>query len=154
NLPNKYAVYLYPSLCLFEGTVVSVGRGTDLPFQVIGHPQYTLGSYVFTPRPMPGATKPPLMETKCIGYDLIGYAEKMNEHPAHLNLSWLIDFHSQLADKTTFFNNFFEKLAGTAELKKQIEQGLNEQEIRESWQPKLNEFKKIRKKYLLYDDFE
>lgn len=154
NLPNKYAVYLYPSLCLFEGTVVSVGRGTDLPFQVIGHPQYTLGSYVFTPQPMPGATKPPLMDTKCIGLNLTAYAEAMNENPAQLNLSWLIDFHGQLADKTPFFNNFFEKLAGNGELRKQIEQGLSEEEIRESWQPKLNEFKKIRKYYLLYDDFE
>lgn len=154
NLPNKYAVYLYPSLCLFEGTIVSVGRGTEFPFQVIGHPQYTLGSYVFTPRPMPGATNPPLIETKCIGYNLTSYAEGMYDRPGQINLAWLIDFHNQLAEKSRFFNSFFEKLTGTAELRKQIEQGLSEEAIRASWQTKLDEFKRIRKKYLLYDDFE
>jgi len=154
NLPNKNAVYLYPSLCLFEGTVVSLGRGTELPFQIIGHPQYTKGDFVFTPRPMPGATNPPLMGAKCIGYNLTGFAEKMDENPPQLNLSWLMDFYGELHDKTRFFTNFFEKLAGTAALRKQIEQGISEEEIRASWAPGLNEYKKIRKKYLLYDDFE
>jgi uncharacterized protein YbbC (DUF1343 family) len=154
NLPNKNAVYLYPSLCLFEGTVVSVGRGTEFPFQVIGHPQHTTGNFVFTPKSVPGAAKPPLLETKCIGYNLTGFAEKMKENPPQLNLSWLMDFHQELSDKTTFFNNFFEKLAGTAALRKQIEQGMSEEEIRASWAPGLNKYKKIRKKYLLYDDFE
>lgn len=155
NLPNKYAVYLYPSLCLFEGTDVSVGRGTDYPFQIIGHPEFLLGSYIFTPRSIPGkATHPKHEGVYCNGQNLIGYAKEMKTMPAQINLTWLIGYYDALKDKTIFFNNYFEKLAGTASLRKQIEAGLSEKQIRESWQPKLNEFKTIRKKYLLYPDFE
>lgn len=154
NLPNKYAVYLYPSLCLFEGTVVSLGRGTEKPFQVIGHPLYPGIDYRFTPRPMPGASQPPLSGEECFGYDLTDYARRMDEHPPQLNLSWLFDFHNKLSDKTPFFNNFFNRLAGNATLRKQIEQGMSEEEIRATWQEGLDAFKLIRKKYLLYDDFE
>ncbi len=154
NLPNKYAVYLYPSLCLFEGTVVSVGRGTELPFQVIGHPDFVAGSYCFTPRSMSGATKPPYMDTPCFGMNLMDFASNMKENPAQIHLFWLITFHQQLSDKTMFFNNFFDKLAGNAELRTQIAQGMSEEEIRASWQPGLAKFKEIRKKYLLYEDFE
>lgn len=154
NLPNKYAVYLYPSLCLFEGTVVSVGRGTELPFQVIGHPEFLAGSYTFTPRSMQGATKPPYMDTPCYGMNLMDYAGNMKQNPAQLNLFWLMTFHQQLSGKTRFFNNFFDKLAGNAELRKQIEQEMTEEEIRASWQPGLAKFKETRKKYLLYQDFE
>lgn len=154
NLPNKYAVYLYPSLCLFEGTVVSVGRGTELPFQVIGHPDFVAGSYCFTPRSMQGATKPLYMDTPCFGMNLMDYASNMKENPAQIHLFWLITFHQQLSDKTMFFNNFFDKLAGNAELRTQIAQGMSEEEIRASWQPGLAKFKEIRKKYLLYEDFE
>jgi uncharacterized protein YbbC (DUF1343 family) len=154
NLPNKYAVYLYPSLCLFEGTVASLGRGTEKPFQVIGHPLYPGRDYRFTPRPMPGASQPPLSGEECFGYDLTDYARRMDEHPPQLNLSWLIDFHNKLSDKTPFFNNFFNRLAGNATLQKQIEQGMSEEEIRATWQEGLDAFKLIRKKYLLYDDFE
>ncbi len=155
NLPNKYAVYLYPSICLFEGTDVSVGRGTDYPFQVIGHPDFLLGSYIFTPRSIPGtATNPKHEGVYCNGQNLIGYAKEMKNNPAQLNLSWLIGYYDALKDKTTFFTSYFEKLAGTASLRKQIEAGMNEEQIRESWQPKLDEFKTIRKKYLLYPDYE
>jgi len=155
NLPNKYAVYLYPSICLFEGTDVSVGRGTDYPFQIIGHPDYLLGSYIFTPRSIPGtATNPKHEGVYCNGQNLIGYAQEMKNNPAQLNLTWLIGFYDALKDKTTFFTSYFEKLAGTATLRKQIEAGMSEVQIRESWQPKLDEFKTIRKKYLLYPDFE
>lgn len=155
NLPNKYAVYLYPSLCLFEGTDVSVGRGTEYPFQVIGHPEFVLGSYIFTPRSIPGvATHPKHEGVYCNGQNLIGYAKEMESNPAKLNLSWLLAYYDFLKDRTGFFNNYFEKLAGNAELRQQIIAGLSEEEIRASWQPKLNEFKKIRKKYLLYPDFE
>ncbi len=155
NLPNKYAVYLYPSICLFEGTVVSVGRGTDYPFQVIGHPDYLLGSYFFVPRSIPGAaTNPKYQGQHCNGQNLIGYAKEMKNNPAQLNLSWLINYHQELKDKTDFFTNYFEKLAGTAELRKQIEDGWREEDIRASWQPGLDRFKQIRKKYLIYEDFE
>lgn len=154
NLPNKYAVYLYPSLCLFEGTVASLGRGTEKPFQVIGHPLYKVGDYRFTPRPMPGASQPPLSGEECFGYDLTDYARRMDQHPPQLNLSWLIDFYNELSEKTPFFNNFFNRLAGNATLQKQIEQGMSEEEIRATWQDGLDAFKLIRKKYLLYDDFE
>jgi len=154
NLPNKFAVYLYPSLCLFEGTVVSVGRGTELPFQVIGHPYFVAGSYFFTPRSMPGATKPPYMDTPCYGMNLMDFASNMKENPAQIHLFWLITFHQHLKDNTRFFNNFFDKLAGNSELRKQIEQGMSEEEIRASWQPGLAKFKETRKKYLLYEDFE
>jgi uncharacterized protein YbbC (DUF1343 family) len=154
NLPNKYAVYLYPSLCLFEGTVVSVGRGTDQPFQVIGHPLYEKGSYAFTPRSVPGANNPPLLGEKCFGINLTNYAKNMEKHPAALNLMWLIDFYKQISTQTDFFNTFFNRLAGNSTLRQQIEDGLTEEEIRASWQPGLNAYKTIRKKYLLYDDFE
>ncbi|MCF8367349.1 MAG: DUF1343 domain-containing protein [Bacteroidales bacterium] len=155
NLPNKYAVYLYPSLCLFEGTDVSVGRGTEYPFQVIGHPDFLLGSYIFTPRSIPGIASHPKHEgVYCNGQNLIGYAKEMKSNPAQLNLSWLLGYYDFLKDKTDFFNTYFEKLAGNAELRQQIISGLNEEQIRESWQPKLENFKKIRKKYLLYPDFE
>ena len=155
NLPNKYAVYLYPSLCLFEGTVVSVGRGTDYPFQIAGHPDYALGSYIFVPRSIPGAATHPKHEgVYCNGYNLIGYAQEMFSQQPRLNLTWLIGFYDYLKDKTDFFNSYFVKLAGTAELRKQVEEGWTEAQIRESWQPGLDEFKQIRKKYLLYPDFE
>jgi uncharacterized protein YbbC (DUF1343 family) len=155
NLPNKYAVYLYPSLCFFEGTVVSVGRGTDYPFQITGHPEFVPGSYIFTPRSIPGASTNPKHEgVYCNGQNLIGYAKEMQNNPAQINLTWLIAYHEFLKDKTDFFNNYFEKLAGTGKLRKQIEAGLPAQEIRESWQPGLIRFKEIRKKYLLYPDFE
>ncbi|MFP4471812.1 MAG: exo-beta-N-acetylmuramidase NamZ domain-containing protein, partial [Bacteroidales bacterium] len=155
NLPNKYAVYLYPSLCLFEGTNVSVGRGTDYPFQIVGHPDYALGSYIFVPRSIPGAATHPKHEgVYCNGHSLIGYAQEMFNQPPRLNLTWLIVFHDYLKDKTDFFNSYFVKLAGTTELRKQIEKGWTEEQIRGSWQPDLEKFKKIRKKYLLYPDFE
>jgi uncharacterized protein YbbC (DUF1343 family) len=151
NLPNKFAVYLYPSLCLFEGTVVSVGRGTDYPFQVIGHPDFPSGNYIFVPRSIPGAATHPRHENdSCRGRNLIGYAREMKNNPAQLNLTWLIDYYEALKDKTNFFTDYFTLLAGTETLQKQIEEGWTEEQIRESWQPGLDEFKPIRKKYLLY----
>jgi len=155
NLPNKYAVYLYPSVCLFEGTVVSVGRGTEYPFQVIGHPDFVIGSYVFVPRSIPGAALNPKYEGEyCTGFNLLGYAKEMKNNPGQLNLSWLKGFYEFLAPSGNFFTSYFEKLAGTASLRKQIEDGWTEEQIRQGWKPGLEQFKKIRKKYLLYDDFE
>ncbi len=155
NLPNKYAVYLYPSVCLFEGTVVSVGRGTDYPFQVIGHPQFAAGSYMFVPRAVPGADINPKYEGEhCYGTNLMNFAREMKNNPRELHLSWLIGYYEALGGSGDFFTNYFEKLAGTASLRKQIEAGMTEEQIRQSWQPGLDKFKKIRKKYLLYEDFE
>jgi len=155
NLPNKYAVYLYPSLCLFEGTVVSVGRGTEYPFQVIGHPDFKTGSFVFTPKLIPGfATKPKYEGNRCYGQNLTSFADIMKELPKQLHLSWLIEYYKALNLNDSFFNEYFETLAGTATLRQQIEEGWSEDQIRETWQPGLEKFKQIRKKYLLYPDYE
>lgn len=154
NLPNQNAVLLYPSLCLFEGTIVSVGRGTDFPFQVIGHPDFVIGSYIFTPRSIPGAAPKPLYEGKqCCGTNLTGFIREIGKAPDKLILNWLLGYYEFFKDKTVFFNSYFRNLAGTTQLQKQIEEGLTEEQIRESWQPGLKQFKEIRKKYLLYPDF-
>jgi uncharacterized protein YbbC (DUF1343 family) len=154
NLPNMNAIELYPSLCFFEGTIISVGRGTKFPFQVIGHPDYTGGDYTFTPVDIPGAAMNPKYEgEKCYGYDLSGFADSVLLKK-RLDLRWLIQMYNFFKDKDDFFNSFFDKLAGTDKLRKQIVAGLTEDEIRESWKPGLKEFDKIRKKYLLYPNFE
>ncbi len=150
NLPNWKAVYLYPSLCFFESTVVSVGRGTDFPFQVYGHPDYPEKDFSFTPRSKPGATHPKLLDKECYGKNLATYAENYRRNPAEINLSWLIDTYRKLGLKEDFFTGYFDKLAGSDELRKQILSGMTEQEIRESWKDDLNSFKEIRKKYLIY----
>ena len=150
NLPNWQSVFLYPSLCFFEGTVMSVGRGTEHPFQIFGHPNYLTGSYLFTPTSTQGATNPKYKNQKCTGTYLADTPDKYNSLPQQLNLFWLINSHKVMNDSIDFFNNYFVKLAGTDNLQKQIENGLSEDEIRQSWQPKLDTFKKIRSKYLLY----
>ncbi len=150
NLPDWRSIYLYPSLCFFEGTIVSVGRGTDKPFQIYGHPDITYGNYHFTPV-AGNVNKHPKLENKtCYGENLSGYAENYASNMPKLNLSWLIKAYNNLKTKDNFFNNFFVKLAGTAELRKQIEDGLSEPEIRKSWEEDLKRFKKIREKYLMY----
>lgn len=149
NLPNWESVYLYPSLCFFEGTVVSVGRGTKFPFQVYGHPSIQ-ADFTFTPRQAEGRNKPLLCDKQCFGKDLTDYAHNFKKEKAKINLSWLIEAYNQLKDKEKFFNNFFLKLSGTKELQQQIEDGLSEKEIRDSWKEELDKYKEIRKKYLLY----
>jgi len=151
NLPNWKAVYLYPSLCLFEGTIMSIGRGTDEPFQVYGHPDFSIGSFVFTPEPRPGATKPKLMGKTCYGQNLKEYAENYAKMPMQLNLSWLIESYKLLHKDHNFFISYFEKLAGTNSLRKQIKAGYTEKEIRKSWEQDLVKFGKVREKYLLYE---
>lgn len=149
NLPNWESIYLYPSLCFFEGTVVSVGRGTQFPFQVYGHPSIQ-ADFTFTPRQAEGRNKPLLCDKQCFGKDLTDYAHNFKKEKAKINLSWLIEAYNQLKDKEKFFNNFFLKLSGTKELQQQIEDGLSEKEIRDSWKEELDKYKEIRKKYLLY----
>lgn len=152
NLPTMNAVYLYPSLCLFEGTVVSVGRGTDTPFEVIGHPDYVIGSYAFTPRSIKGVSDHPLYEGKtCFGTYLRSVPGEIHTEKK-LQLFWLLNYYNILGLKDAFFTPYFEKLAGTDLLRKQIQAGENEETIRAGWQPALRKFCSIRAKYLLYPD--
>lgn len=151
NLPNWKAVYLYPSLCFFEGTVVSVGRGTSLPYQIYGHPDLK-GSFKFTPKSTPGASMHPKLEGKlCHGTNLTWYARMYDRQPQSLQLKWLIKAYQRFAKlHKPFFNDYFNYLAGNAVLQQQIKDGLSIRQIRQSWQKGLNQFKKIRSKYLLY----
>lgn len=154
NLPNMSSVYLYPSLGLFEGTVVSMGRGTDLPFQVIGHPTLQKANYTFTPQPKPGAMEPKYKGQVCNGYNLSEFGEEYLKELKHIYLFWLIGTYQNTPDKTNFFDDNFNYHAGNATLQKQIRDGVTEEEIRKSWQDGIKKFKIIRKKYLLYTDFE
>ena len=155
NLPNMEAIYLYPSLCLFEGTPISIGRGTDSPFQIYGHPDFKETRYSFTPKSIVGkASSPKLMNTLCHGFDLRNYGKNMGPSFNEINLFWLMDAYTRLGKKESFFKPFFHKLAGTKLLSQQIIEGKSEKEIRESWKQDLENFKKIRRKYLLYKDFQ
>jgi uncharacterized protein YbbC (DUF1343 family) len=153
NLPDWQSIYLYPSVCLFEGTFISVGRGTDKPFQVIGHPGFLAGSYHFKPISIPGvAENPPYKDESCYGLSLEVFAEnyERNEHP--LSLHWLISMHDYFKDSTDFFNSYFDKLAGNDLLKKDIISGKSERDIRLTWEADLQNFRQIRSKYLIYPD--
>jgi uncharacterized protein YbbC (DUF1343 family) len=153
NLKTTSAVLLYPSLCLFEGTEVSVGRGTATPFQVWGHPSYADNGFSFTPQSNVGSKKPPFEKEKCYGADLNLPPYKIRELVnRQLQLQWLIGAYKLSPNKATFFNPFFTKLAGNTLLQQQIITGKSEKEIRASWKAGLDKFKKIRKKYLLYPD--
>jgi len=152
NLNTNQSVLLYPSLCLFEGTSLSVGRGTLVPFQEIGHPllkgKYR---YSFTPVSIPGMSEePPQKKQVCYGIDLRNYDTNIIIKSGHINLSWLIELYRAFPDKQHFFNTYFTKLAGNEELRKQIEAGKSEAEIRHSWEPALSIYKAMRRKYLLY----
>lgn len=152
NLPNGNAISLYPSLCFFEGTVISVGRGTDFPFEVYGHPEMTGGSFSFTPRSIPGSSlHPPFEGIECHGFDLRGYSEKFPECLERINLEWIINVCGNWKNKSGFFTDYFNQLAGNAALKQQILEGKPEKEIRASWRPGIEKFRKIRIKYLLYE---
>ena len=154
NLPDMQSVYLYPSLCLFEGTPVSIGRGTFKPFQQFGHPSFPAGGYSFTPESTPGARNPPQLGQVCNGYDLSGI-NVAKETGNRWSLKWLLKAYALFPDKDHFFTgtgSTFDRLAGTAILAQQIREGLTEEEIRKSWEPALEHFKTIRKKYLLYAD--
>lgn len=154
NLPTMNAIYLYPGLCLFEGTNYSMGRGTNKPFECIGKPGLTHGNYTFTPKPIKGvAENPPYAGKECRGYLLSDYVQNVFMHKPQLNIGWLIDMYAQDTAKSSFFNDFFPLLAGGKELQQQIESGMSESEIRKSWQPGLQTFYKIRMKYLLYKEF-
>ncbi len=154
NLQTAEAVFLYPSLCLFEGTNVSVGRGTDQPFEMYGAPGMQSGDYRFTPRAIPGVSEnPPFKGQECRGYLLHDIAADNLNNPGRLNLSYLLTAYRNCVDQSSFFlkNNFFDKLAGTDQLRKQLVVGASEEEIRASWEPDLEKFRHIREQYLLYE---
>ena len=156
NLPNIQSIYLYPSTCFFEGTVLSEGRGTDRPFQLFGHPTLPNTLVRFTPRSIEGAKNPKLLNKECYGWDLSGTRqETLQKVNGRVQLKWLIEAYKLFPQKDSFFlkNNFINLLAGSDALAKQIKEGKSETEIRKSWEPALSNFKKIRTKYLLYEDF-
>jgi uncharacterized protein YbbC (DUF1343 family) len=164
NIPDMASVYWYGSTCLFEGTVLSEGRGTDHPFVIFGHPSLPKNLYAFTPASRDGAKEPKLKNQLCYGWNLYGTNEEvLNKVDNKVQIKYLLDAYKAFPDKANFFiipktgnpnASFFNKLAGNNELMEQVKAGKTEQEIRASWQPKLDAFKTIRKKYLLYADFE
>jgi uncharacterized protein YbbC (DUF1343 family) len=155
NLQNMSSIYMYPSMCLFEGTIVSVGRGTNKPFQCFGYPGMPDAPFKFTPKPIKGASSNPLYNGKeCSGYDVASYGDIYIKYYKKMYLYWIINSYKTSADKTNFFNTYFMNLCGTDKLKSQIIAGLSEEEIRKTWIADLANFKKVRKKYLLYPDFE
>lgn len=155
NLRTLAAIYLYPSLGLFEGTMVSVGRGTDQPFETIGFPGFKNGTLKFTPKSMRGiAEHPPYLETECKGINLRQFGEVYIRNIKSLYLFWLKGMYEDYPEKTKYFNSYFNSLAGNNKLQDQVITGKSEEEIRKSWEPELGKYKEMRKKYLLYPDFE
>jgi len=154
NLHNMASIYLYPSLCFFEGTPCSVGRGTMYPFQIFGHPDFPDSLYSFTPRPELGATDPKLNAQVCHGFLVATNAEEaLQKVDHHLQLRWVIEAYKLFPDKEQFFLRHFTLLAGTDKLQQEIKTGWSEERIKKSWQPGLRKFERIREKYLLYPDF-
>ncbi|MBD0289458.1 MAG: DUF1343 domain-containing protein [Flavisolibacter sp.] len=164
NLPEIQSIYWYPSTCFFEGTVLSEGRGTDKPFQIFGHPSLPKNLYSFTPTSREGAKEPKLKDQVCYGWNVSGTPDEVLEKIDNsIQLNWLLAAYKMFPDKNNFFlapkkenltetDFFFNKLAGNATLMQQIKKGIPESDIRKSWEPKLSQFKIIRKKYLLYPD--
>ena len=156
NLKEMESIYIYPSTCFFEGTILSEGRGTEKPFQIFGHPNLPNTLYSFTPKPNDGAKSSKCFNQTCYGWNLSGTKEsvlkKLNKQ---IQIKYLIEAYNLFPGKDSFFlkNNFFNKLAGNDKLMQQIKSGTSEAEIRKSWEPELMKFKSIRKKYLLYKDF-
>lgn len=164
NLPNMASIYWYPSTCLFEGTVLSEGRGTPTPFQVFGHPSYPKNLYAFTPVPNEGAKSSKHYNVTCYGWNLAAPPEKVKkEVNRQIQLKWLIEAYKLFPNKDSFFilpksgkmeESFFNKLAGNNILWKQIKDQVPEADIRASWKKDLDAFKLVRKRNLLYPDFE
>ncbi|MEO8582223.1 MAG: DUF1343 domain-containing protein [Flavitalea sp.] len=158
NLPDMASIYLYPSTCFVEGTVMSEGRGTDMAFQVFGHPTLPDTLYSFTPHSKPGATNTKLLDRKCYGWNLGGTNEEvLKKTDGKVQVKWIAEAYRLFPRKDSFFLNNgknFNRLAGNDELIVQIKNDISEKEIRDSWKPGLDNFKRIRKKYLMYKDFE
>ena len=150
NLANDHAVLMYPSTCFFEGTVLSEGRGTPRPFERYGHPDLP-GEFSFIPETIPGVARNPKFEGQlCYGADLRDF--KPEEGWTRIQLKWILDAYKAFPFKEDFFTGYFNTLAGTDQLRKQIEEGWTEEQIRASWEPALSEYKILRNKYLLYPD--
>jgi len=155
NLSSMSAVYLYPTLCLFEGTCMSVGRGTEKPFCLFGSPNFPVGDIYFTPKSIPNvATNPPHLEKECRGFDLTDFSINILKNDNYIDIDLIINAYQNYPDKATFFTPFFDKLAGNKSLREQIIAGKTAEEIRASWKKDLDNFKITRKKYLLYPDYE
>lgn len=151
NLPTQHSIYLYPSTCLFEGTVCSLGRGTDAPFEVYGHPDYRGSEFSFTPRSVAGAKNPPLKDQKCYGVDLRGVEDEA-VIAAGFNLEYVIDAYRNLGLGEKFFTRMFLLLTGVDYVRDMIIAGHSAAEIRERWQEDVEQFKVLRRKYLLYEE--
>ncbi|MBU8891434.1 MAG: DUF1343 domain-containing protein [Bacteroidales bacterium] len=155
NLQNMLSVYLYPSLGFFEGTSLSVGRGTEFPFQVFGGPDLKNAEFTFTPKSINGASKHPKYQNqKCYGIDLKNINIDDIVAKKKINLEWILYGYRNVENMNDFFNTFFYNLSGNNQMREQIVQGESAEGIRDSWQTDLEKFKKIRKKYLIYKDFE
>ncbi len=157
NLPNMTSIYLYPSLGLFEGTPISVGRGTDFPFQVLGHPQFRRGYFEFVPTSREGARNPKLRGMNCKGFDLRAMNGEFATEFKGIYLKWMLIFYGDWKKNQTkpYFNpnGFFDLLTGTDQLRLDIEANKSETEIKATWSKELSSYLKMRRKYLLYDDF-
>ena len=156
NLPNMSSIYLYPSLCLFEGTNVSVGRGTDYPFQMFGTPDIDKTEFSFVPVSVPGAKNPKNKGITCYGYMLHEFGNDYFRENGKIYLDWIVKVYGLTKDKTQFFrkDGFFRLLTGDVNVRKMIEDGKTSEEIWASFQLEVQQFKSIRSKYLLYEDFE
>lgn len=153
NLPSPESIALYPSVCLFEGTSYSLGRGTDMPFECVGKPGCLVGNYYFTPKSIAGvAENPPHLNKECRGYLLTGFARNGLRQSPRIHLSWMIELYKADTLKERFFTDFISKLAGSEQLRQQIRAGKSEREIRKSWQSGIEAYLAIRKNYLLYPD--
>ena len=150
NLPNQNSVYLYPSICFFEGTNLSLGRGTAFPFQVFGSPELPDRGFSFTPESVPGAKNPPLLGKKCFGTDLRNAMNQNIVPKQGINLGWIIEAYTDFPRKDKFFTSYFDVLAGGPGLREQIIKGMTAIQIRDSWKEGLDKFAAIREKYLLY----
>jgi uncharacterized protein YbbC (DUF1343 family) len=150
NLPNQTSIYLYPSLCFFEGTVISCGRGTAFPFQAFGDPDLPDRGFSFIPQSIPGATNPPHHGEKCFGTDLRDAIKKGIVPSPRLNLEWIIKAYKDYPDKEKFFSKYFDVLAGGPTLREQIIKEMSSDEIRATWKDDLEKFSKLREQYLLY----
>lgn len=153
NLPNMSSILLYPSLCFFEGTLYSLGRGTNNPFECVGKPGCTIGTFTFTPQNIAGVADKPLYEgQQCQGFLLKDYGNSIAPFQNKINLYWLLELYKNDKNQATFFTPFFDKLAGTDQLRLQIVEGKTEEDIRKTWQAALEQYRKKRWKYLLYTD--
>jgi uncharacterized protein YbbC (DUF1343 family) len=151
NLPNMNSIYLYPSVCFSEGTILSCGRGTQFAFQVLGAPGMPDTGFSFTPQPMPGATRPRHNGLVCYGIDLRNALNEGLVPKPEINLGWIIEAYKVYPEKDKFFNNYFDTLAGSSTLREQIIQGMSKEEIKATWKEGLEVFNQIRGKYLLYN---